>query len=100
MSERPLRAHQPVRPGFTLLYRGRPPLLQFSRDEGARADDGHIAGHDVEELGQLVERCLAQDAAHGGDAGVVVQLLASVPFLAPLRILEQLCLCSVALPGR
>ncbi len=65
-------------------------LLQLSRDEGARADDGHVAGHDVEELGQLVERRLAQDAAHGGDAGVVVQLLAPVPFLAPLRILEQL----------
>lgn len=26
-------------------------LLQLSRDEGARADDGHVAGHDVEELG-------------------------------------------------
>lgn len=46
-------------------------LFQLSRDEGARADDGHVAGHDIEELGQLVERCLAQDAAHGGDAGVV-----------------------------
>lgn len=65
-------------------------LLQLSRDEGARADDGHVAGHDVEELRQLVERRLAQDAAHGGDAGVVVQLLAPVPLLAPLRILEQL----------
>lgn len=65
-------------------------LLQLSRDKGPRADDGHVAGHDVEELGQLVERRLAQDAAHGGDAGVVVQLLAPVPFLAPPRILEQL----------
>lgn len=65
-------------------------LLQLSRDEGARADDGHIAGHDVEELGELVERRLAQDATHGSDTGVVVQLLAPVPFLAPLRILEQL----------
>lgn len=65
-------------------------LFQLSRNEGARADDGHVAGHDVEELGQLVERRLAQDAAHGGDAGVVVQLLAPVPFLAPFRILEQL----------
>lgn len=43
-------------------------LLQLSRDKGPRADDGHVAGHDVEELGQLVERRLAQDAAHGGDA--------------------------------
>ena len=65
-------------------------FLQLSRDEGARADDGHVAGHDVKELGQLVERRLAQDAAHGGDAGVVVQLLAPVPLLAPPRILEQL----------
>lgn len=45
-------------------------LLQLSRDEGARADDGHVAGHGVEELGQLVERRLAQDAAHGGDAAL------------------------------
>lgn len=29
-------------------------FLQLSRDEGARADDGHVAGHDVKELGQLV----------------------------------------------
>ena len=25
--------------------------LQLSRNEGARIDDGHVAGHDVEELG-------------------------------------------------
>ena len=30
MSERPLQAHQPVRPGFTLLYRGRPPCSSSS----------------------------------------------------------------------
>lgn len=77
--------------GFHLVVqRAATVLLQLSRDEGARANDGHVAGHDVEELGQLVERRLAQDAAHGGDAGVVVQLLAPVPFLAPFRILEQL----------
>lgn len=29
-------------------------LLQLSRNERARADDGHVSGHDVEELGQLV----------------------------------------------
>lgn len=73
-------------------------FLQLSRDEGARADDGRVAGHDVKELGQLVERRLAQDAAHGGDAGVVVQLLAPAPFLAPLRILEQLCQHLVGVP--
>ena len=76
---------------YLVVQRTAAVLLQLSRDKGARADDGHVAGHDVEELGQLVERCLAQDAAHGGDAGVVVQLLAPVPFLAPLRILKQLC---------
>ena len=47
----------------------------------------YIAPEDIEELGQLVERRLAQDAAHGGDAGVVVQLLAPAPLLAPSRIL-------------
>ena len=71
MSERPLQAHQPVRPGFTLLYSGRPPCSSSSPGmKGARADDGHVAGHGVEELGQLVERRLAQDAAHGGDAAL------------------------------
>lgn len=73
-------------------------LLQLSWDERARADDGHVAGHDVEELGQFVERRLAQDAAHRGDAGVVVQLLDPVPFLAPLRILQQLCQHLVGVP--
>lgn len=73
-------------------------LLKLSRNEGTRANDGHVAGHDVEELGQLVERCLAQDAAHASDAGVIVQLLAPVPLLAPLRILEQFCQYLVGVP--
>lgn len=34
-----------------VLQRAAAVLLQLSRDEGARADDGHVAGHDVEELG-------------------------------------------------
>ena len=68
-------------------------LLQLSRDKGARADDGHVAGHDVEELGQLVERHLAQDAVQQfvfeinrvDDFAIV----SATPFIVP--ILPLLC---------
>src|SRR6266496_2742530 len=39
---------------------------------GARADDAHLAAQDVDELRDLVQARLAQQAADGGQAAVVV----------------------------
>ena len=41
---------------------------------GRGPDDAHVAAQDVEELRQLVERILAQEAAHARDARVVGDL--------------------------
>src|SRR5262249_2379765 len=43
----------------------------LGRDRRAGADDRHLAAQDVEQVGDLVERGAAQDAAGSGDARVV-----------------------------
>ena len=45
----------------------------------ARADDAHLTLEDVDELGELVEGGLAQDAADGRDARVVLHLALALP---------------------
>lgn len=40
---------------------------------GARADEGHIAGEDVEQLGEFIQRAGAQELANPGGAILVRQ---------------------------
>ena len=41
-------------------------LLDFLRERRAWADERHLTAHHVEQLGQLVQRGLAQDATDAG----------------------------------
>src|SRR3712207_1647163 len=52
----------------------RPVLLDLPVDVRPRPDERHLALEDVDELRELVERVPAEEAAHGGDARVLVQL--------------------------
>src|SRR5438874_11168789 len=47
-------------------------LLNEAGALGARADDAHLAAQDVDELRDLVQAGLAEQAADGRQAGVVV----------------------------
>ena len=49
-------------------------LHDFAGQRRTRPDDAHIAAQDIDELRQLVERVLAQEAAEAGDAGIVGDL--------------------------
>ena len=49
-------------------------MLHFAGQRRTRADNAHIASQNVEELRQLIERILAQEAAEAGDAGIVGDL--------------------------
>ena len=49
-------------------------LAHLARKRRARAHDGHVANKHVPELRELVERGLADELAHAGDAGVVLDL--------------------------
>lgn len=72
--------------------------FQLSRDEGTRPDYGHIALQDVEELGELIEGCAAQDAANGCDARIVEKLLVALPFGATLGVFQQFLKNLVSVP--
>ena len=65
-------------------------LLQLSGDQGPGADGGHIALENVDKLGHLVQAGLAEEPAHLGDAGVVLEFLVLGPLLGVLRVLQQL----------
>jgi hypothetical protein len=47
-------------------------LRYLHRDRRARADEGHIAAHDVEQIGQLVQRGAPKQRTHAGDARIVL----------------------------
>ena len=64
-------------------------LLQLSGDQGPGADDGHIALEDVDKLGDLVQAGLAEEPAHLGDAGVVLELLVLGPLLGVAGVLQH-----------
>ncbi len=49
-------------------------LHDFAGDGGTRSDDTHVATKDIEELRQLVERILAENAAEPGDARIIGDL--------------------------
>ena len=76
MSDRPLTCQVQVMPGFTLRRRRcqRWYLLHLGGHRRPGTDDAHLAGEDVQELGQLVERGPADEAADAGDARVVPHL--------------------------
>ena len=50
------------------------PLEHLSGQRGAGADHAHLVAEHVDQLGQLVERRLAEEAADACDAGVVLHL--------------------------
>ncbi len=49
-------------------------FLHFSRQGGARADNAHLPAQDIDQLGQFVETCLAQNPSHSRDPRVVSHL--------------------------
>lgn len=59
-------------------------LLELRARDGTRPDHGQVAPEYVQELRHLVHGALADDAAHYGDARVVVDLSLHLP-LAELR---------------
>lgn len=63
--------------------------LQLPGHQRPGADDGHIALEDVDELGHLVQAGLAQQVAHLGDAGVVLEFLVFLPLLGVGRVLQH-----------
>lgn len=65
-------------------------LLQLPGNQRPGADDGHIALEDIDKLRHLVQAGLAQEPAHLGDAGVVLELLVLGPLLGVLGIFQQL----------
>lgn len=64
-------------------------IVDLSLHDGARPDHGEFACDDVEELRQLVEAGLAENAPDGGDARVVFELEVSAPLGGELRIVGE-----------
>lgn len=60
-------------------------LLQFVARDRTRADNGQVALEHVEELRHLVDRALADEPTHLGDARVVVDLALDLPLVELLR---------------
>ena len=74
MCERPEICHGPVRPGAQVGAARLPGLVErrvLGEHERPRADQGHVALEDVEQLRRLVEREAADEAADARDAIVV-----------------------------
>src|SRR5947208_68637 len=80
---RPRRPRQRCQPAAVPA----PDALVLLDDQRARTDEAHLAPDDVEQLGQLIQRGLAQEPAHARDARV-------------LGDLEQPLLCLVAVAER
>src|SRR4051794_16350328 len=62
--------------------------LVLGAHKRARPDEAHLAGQDVEELRDLVERKAPQQSSHGGDAGIVGDLEEPVTRLVALEQLR------------
>lgn len=58
----------------------------FSRYNRARPHEAHFSFQHIPELGQLIEASLSKEGAALGDAGIVLQLEFSIPFLFRRRI--------------
>lgn len=56
---------------------------------GRGADDGHVALEDIDELWQFVEAAAAEEVPEGGDARVVVELLAALPFVSESGVMRE-----------
>ena len=71
---RPFTCAQPVMPGADLetaaLALG--VLVDLSLDGRPRADERHLTAHDVDEVGQLVERETPEQAADAGDPRIAL----------------------------
>lgn len=63
-----------------------PITRDFFLNDGARADEAHLALQDVQELGQLIEAGLSKEGAALCDAGIVLQFEFPIPFLFRRRI--------------
>lgn len=58
----------------------------FLLDDGTGTDEAHLTFEDIQELRQLIEAGLSEEGAALGDAGIVLQLELSIPFLFRRRI--------------
>ena len=61
------------------LVAGIAELVGLLQRHGARANDREVTGQHVQELGELIERGVAQEPAYARDARVVVELLLALP---------------------
>lgn len=66
--------------------------LDLGCDDGARADEAHVAADDVPKLRQFVEAGLAEEGAELRDARVVLELEVLLPLLAGLGVLGEVFL--------
>ena len=73
MPARPWTWAQPVIPGQHLVaaFLVRGVVVDLGLDRRAGADDRHLAAEDVDQVGDLVERGAAEEAAGAGDPRVV-----------------------------
>ena len=58
----------------------------FLLDDGTGTDEAHLTFENIQELRQLIEAGLSKEGAALGDAGIVLQLEFSIPFLFRRRI--------------
>ena len=60
-------------------------LAHLAADGRPRTDNAHIAAQHIVELGQLIQRVSAQEAAEPGDAGIVGNLEQYLPALVQVH---------------
>ena len=82
----------PVMPDHAVLAEVVAVALNLFCDDGARADEAHIALDDVPKLRQLVEAGLSEEGAELRDARVVLELEVCLPLLACLGIVLEVLL--------
>ena len=58
----------------------------FLLDDGTGTDEAYLTFENIQELRQLIEAGLSKEGAALGDAGIVLQLEFSIPFLFRRRI--------------
>ena len=57
--------------------------------DGTRPHQAHLAPHHIDQLGQFIQAALAQEAAHAGDTGVMLQFAVLFPLVAQVGIFLQ-----------
>ena len=88
MSERPLQPHQPVSPGFTLLYKGRPPWASSSPGISGRGPMADISPFST------LKNC----GSSSRDARVVGEFLVLLPFSAYCGVFQESLQLLVGVP--